>query len=174
MKIAHHCHASAQVIYAAKKDIPCLVLIREPVDAVTSFIIKSNESIGANAALREYLEFYQAVAKCAGKYVLADFETVIADFSKVIGAINAKYRVTFENWAAHSVDEKMVMDEVERLNRIRNKTVSTGYGTSATEEELAARRQKKMEIRKTIQDDLCRDLVSECESLYQSLRRQSV
>jgi len=40
VRLAHHLHAPAQVLLAARMGIPCIVLVRDPVDAVASRLIR--------------------------------------------------------------------------------------------------------------------------------------
>jgi hypothetical protein len=95
VKIAHHLHASAQVIYGAKRKIPCIVLVRDPVDAVISFIIR-HPQITAKQALREYKRFYSHIFRFHNWFITALFEEVTRDFGRIIEKTNAKYSTCFE------------------------------------------------------------------------------
>ena len=58
VKLAGHLHASSHVIAAAKKGVPTLVLIRDPIDVITSYIIFRGLSLTVKQAFRYYIRFY--------------------------------------------------------------------------------------------------------------------
>src|ERR687890_1887029 len=86
VRIAHGLHVPAQVIRAATWQIPTLVLIRKPKDAVLSFAIR--DTISVDQALRYYLSFYETAEVYRDAYVLGLFEEVTEDFGEVIRRIN--------------------------------------------------------------------------------------
>jgi hypothetical protein len=59
--IADRMHVPAQVVRAARWQIPTLVLIRRPRDAVLSFAVW--DPISVDKALRYYLSFYETSEK---------------------------------------------------------------------------------------------------------------
>ena len=54
VRIAHHLHVPAQIIRAARWQIPSIVLIRDPVDAVASLLIR-HPAMSASRALVYYV-----------------------------------------------------------------------------------------------------------------------
>ncbi len=91
--IAHHLHVPAQVVRAARWQIPTLVLIRKPRDAVLSLTIR--DPISVDQALRYYVSFYHTAEKYRDAYVLGLFEEVTEDFGRVIERVNRKFGTTF-------------------------------------------------------------------------------
>ena len=81
-RIAHHLHVPAQVVRAARWQIPSLVLIRRPRDAVLSLAIR--DPISVDQALRYYVSFYETAERYRDAYVLGLFEEVTEDFGRVI------------------------------------------------------------------------------------------
>src|SRR5690606_25851367 len=60
VKLAHHLHAPAQVIAAARWNVPCLVLIRNPCDAALSFHVRA-PVLSLAGALQSYTRFYRRI-----------------------------------------------------------------------------------------------------------------
>jgi len=87
--IAHHLHVPAQVVRAAQWQIPTLVLIRRPRDAVLSLVIR--DPISVDQALRYYISFYETSEKYRDAYVLGLFEEVTEDFGQVMKRINDRF-----------------------------------------------------------------------------------
>ena len=94
IKPGHHLHVPAQIMRACQLNKPVISLIREPQDAVTSFLIfQSSEN--ATLYLKLYIDFYKALIPYRKQIVIADFKTVTGDFNSVIKRINQKYGTQF-------------------------------------------------------------------------------
>lgn len=95
--VAYHLHVPAHVIRAVRWNIPTLVIIRDPRDAVSSALVRDPHT-SVKAHLYRYLVFYQTLNAYRDDIVVADFEEVISDFSAVIDRINAKYATQFQRF----------------------------------------------------------------------------
>src|SRR5262245_46866446 len=81
--IAHHLHAPAQVIAAARRGTPTIVVIRPPDDAVVSLLLRA-PGWRADEAYAEYLRFYARILPYRERFVVATFAEVVADFGAVV------------------------------------------------------------------------------------------
>ena len=89
LNFAHHTHSPLNVELAIKLEKPCLVLIREPVSAITSFAIYSGARISAVA--QRYLEFYKDINTWSPAILIADFDVIVANINIVIAKLNQQY-----------------------------------------------------------------------------------
>jgi hypothetical protein len=97
IKIGHHTHAAAQVIASARKNIPTIVLIREPESAILSYLIGNfDPEIGLEQLLWEFIYFYEPVLPYRDRFVVAPFETVTKDYAHIIHKVNEKYGTQFQ------------------------------------------------------------------------------
>ena len=106
-KVAHHQHAPAQVIRACQWRIPCIVLIREPVEAIVSLKALHLEGwyrrkrrplgfvIGFHLWARAYVSFYASIWPFRDGFVVALFPEVLQDFGQVIERVNAHFGTSF-------------------------------------------------------------------------------
>jgi len=94
VRLAHHLHAPAQVLRAARLGVPAMVIIRDPDDAVLSFIVR-HEAYTLRQLLRSYRRFYRAIDPVRASFVLVTFETVTGDLGKAIAAVNARFGTSF-------------------------------------------------------------------------------
>ncbi len=94
VRLAHHLHAPAQLIRAARRGVPALVLIREPQGAVLSQLIRE-PGVALPDALVAYARFYTCLLPYYDKFVVADFEEVTSDFGSVIRRVNKQFGTTF-------------------------------------------------------------------------------
>jgi hypothetical protein len=95
VRVAHHLHAPAQIVEAARRGTPVLVTVRHPRDAVVSCVIRE-PYVPLGWALDVYARFYRALAARAGDMVFARFEQVTSDFPEVVGRLNDRFGTRFD------------------------------------------------------------------------------
>lgn len=109
VRYASHLHSPINVELGIRNQIPVLVLLRDPLDAVTSHLQFSN-GLSPRLALRSYIMFYERIVPVADQVVLATFETVVSDFGQVILAVNGKFHTTFRRYNTTPDNERVVRD----------------------------------------------------------------
>lgn len=114
--MAHHLHIEAQIIAGARQGLPVIVLVRNPVDAVRSLLLR-HPSTGVNVAFRRYVCFYEAIKKIREKVVLAPFDDVISNFGSIIDKVNSKYGTNYRRFVHNEENVRKVYDEIESINR---------------------------------------------------------
>jgi hypothetical protein len=115
VRIAHHLHAPAQVIWAARQHLPAMVLIRKPADAVLSLLIR-DPSVSVTHEFRRYTRFYSALGPYRNDFVLAAFEEVVSDFGPVIARVNAKFGTAFDRFEHTEDNVHECFRMIEELN----------------------------------------------------------
>lgn len=96
VRVAHHSHSQALVALAVKRNIPALVLIRDPRSAITSLIVR-HPYITPELAIKSYLDFYSLVAKQLDQIILVEFQSITTDFCVVIRSLNEKFATNFNS-----------------------------------------------------------------------------
>jgi hypothetical protein len=94
VRLAHHLHAPAQLIEAARNEVPALVLIREPRGAILSQLIREPD-VAMPDALVAYTRFYSCLLPYRDRFVVGDFPEVTVDFGAVVRRLNAKFGTSF-------------------------------------------------------------------------------
>ena len=96
MRLAHHLHAPAQLLQAARNGgWPPLAVIREPQGAILSQLIREPWS-GASGCPRSLTPaFYERLLPYRHRFVIADFEQVTKDFGTVIRNVNVRFGTDF-------------------------------------------------------------------------------
>ncbi|HSK83481.1 MAG TPA: hypothetical protein VK902_08775 [Rubrobacter sp.] len=164
VRIAHGLHVPAQVIRASRWQIPTLVLIRAPKDAVISFAIR--DPISVDQALRSYLSFYETVEEYRDAYVLGLFEEVIEDFGEVIRRINDRFGTTFSPF---SHDEPNVDGVFARIEKNAKKRFGERSLENKVSRPFASREKLKREVGYELENPKRRDLISRAETVYDRL-----
>jgi hypothetical protein len=158
--LARHIHAPAQIVLAARRNIPTLVLIRKPIDAISSNLIW-NPSISTRQCLRDYVRFYASIRQYENRYVLGKFEEVTTDFGDVIRKINERVGTEFLVFNHTRENEKACFEIIERRNRLMN---------CASELQVArpsrVRNELKASLRAEFDSKKLKDLVNKAEEVY--------
>jgi hypothetical protein len=94
VRVAHHLHAPSQVIFAARRGVPAVVLVRPPEDAVLS-LASWSPHVSLGHALAAYSRFYERLLPYRERCVAAEFRDVTSDLGRVIDAVNARYGTRF-------------------------------------------------------------------------------
>lgn len=108
VNIAHHFHSWPQVAYAVKHNIPTIVLIRKPVDAVIGLCVHSELEHAVPKKLskeqhlvsnfKQYINFYKNIPKHQNSLLVATFEEVTQNFSDVILRFNQKFSKSYNTF----------------------------------------------------------------------------
>jgi hypothetical protein len=114
--MAHHLHAPAQVIAAARWKIPTVVLIRDPDEAACSLAIRA-PSLDLRIALRQYARFYERILPFRDDFVLAPFQLVVSNFGAVIEQVNRRFGSRFEPFAHDEANVRRCFELIEQRNQ---------------------------------------------------------
>jgi len=101
VRLAHHLHAPAQLITAARRGIPVLLLLRDPEGAILSELLYDNVALAD--ALVAYSRFYSCLLPHLDSFVVAEFEQVTHDFGRVIRRLNEHFGTSFSEFL-HSAE----------------------------------------------------------------------
>lgn len=164
--IAHHTHMPAQVLEAAHRGIPALVLIRDVEDAVISILIWKPH-LSVSAALRGYIHFYEPLVPNRSGFVLGTFDEVRTDFGALIVQVNERFGTDFRPFE-HTP---------EHLLRI-GEEIEADFGSRADDLETlermiprpsALREDLKVELRARYRTEAADRLRRRAERIFQAL-----
>ena len=156
LKIAHHMHVPAQVIRAVGWKIPTIVLIRNPRDAVVSFVIR-DPRMSIAQALKCYISFYERIYPYKSDYVLAPFEEIINDYLATIKRVNMKFGTNFQALTPTGKDLENIFRKADNLERGVESKVSRPSST---------RNAAKKELMSQIKSEQYSQLLTTAETIY--------
>jgi hypothetical protein len=162
IRIAHHRHVPAQVIWAARRDLPILVLVRSPLDAVLSRAIRT-PFLSIEQCLRDYIRFYARLVPYQGKFMVSTFDQVVQDYGQVISRLNNRFNTSFGVFehTPENVGEVFEMIEQKNLRRTAGEQVSEATISRPS----PSRKRTKIQLVAKIQAH--HSLLSAAESLYE-------
>jgi len=157
LKIAHHKHSITQLLLAKQYNIPTILLIRHPEQAVVSFVIRE-PCISLKSAFKYWIIFYKKLLKYKEFLVIADFEEVTTDFGKVIERVNQRFDTQFEKFE-HTT--KNIEQCFEKMEAYQNQVNENSIARPSLE-----RKQKKEELRIKLSDPSLQSLKREANQIY--------
>lgn len=98
VRVAHHLHAAAHLMAAARRGIPALVPVRPPEDAILSALIRE-PLVTPRRFLASYVDFYERIRPLGPRLLVATFDEVTGDFGAVIDRVNQRYGTRFARFA---------------------------------------------------------------------------
>jgi len=150
VRIARHLHVSAQILAAARRRLPTILLIRHPHDAVLSTVIRHPEW-EPHQAVREYTRFYRSCFDLRPHFVLGRFEEVTRDFGSVVERLNRRFGASFRSFVHSEDNVRRVFAEVERMDREDTGSASVTEATVGRPSDH--RRHLKSELRARVEGD---------------------
>lgn len=94
VRVSTHIHSPGAIITACRHQIPAIVLIRDPYDAVPS-LMQLMVGTRPSSAIRMWTRYYSVVEPYLDRVVVADFGEVIEDFGGVVRRCNVKWGTAF-------------------------------------------------------------------------------
>jgi hypothetical protein len=164
LHIGRHLHGAPHVLRAVRMGLPTVVLIRDPRDAVLSYLIRRN-TITPHDAVLEYLDFYRTTWPVRDRVVIGTFDRVTSDFGAVIDEVNARFGTSFRRYEATPDNEARAFARVEEMNRLESggQVLETHVGRPSAE-----RGQRKEELRALLDRPRTGAKLREAEQLYRA------
>ena len=94
VRVAHHLHAPAQPLAAARRGVPVLLSVRRPEDSILSALVRE-PFVRPGTLVRSYVEFYERLCDHRSSFVVATFEEITSDLGAVVRAVNERFGTDF-------------------------------------------------------------------------------
>jgi len=172
--IASHLHSARSVRRAVRLDLPVIVLVRDPMDAVASLMVRDRR-VHPWSALKAYERFYRTVVRFRDRVVVARFSDVTDDLASVIDRVNIVAGTQFVPYRPDGVTEARVHAEIDRMERV---FAGGAFDENAVSRPSGQRFEMSHEVRAQLGRPKYQDLIAECRRLHDrvlapSLSRQS-
>ena len=143
LHVGRHLHGAPHVLRAVRLGLPAVVLIRQPRDAVLSYLIR-RDTLTPYDGFVEYLDFYRTAWPAREGFVVAPFDRVVSDFGSVIDEVNCRFGTAFSRYEPTPENEAKAFALVEEMNRLETggEVVETHVGRPS---EARARRKEALQ-----------------------------
>lgn len=143
VKIAHHLHVAAQIRRAVRWDIPTLVLIREPLEAVSSLLVRHPERNPARCLI-EYDRFYRLVMSVQDRCVISDFNDTVSALGAVTDRLNQRFDTSFAAFRETPENVEGVFAQIERQNLLHEDGNTLQLAKPSAKKELPKKKIKEL------------------------------
>ena len=117
VKTVHHTHAAAQVIVAAKMKVPTLLIVKPPLEAALSHMVR--HQVSARPPLIAWIRFHRRVLPYRKQIVVTSFEAMTRDMGAVTRRINEKYGTDFGIFNHTRENEAAIFEKIKQRNLVR-------------------------------------------------------
>lgn len=135
VRVAHHLHAPAQLMEAARRGLPTLMVIREPKGAVLSQLVREPD-VDLVDALYAYERFHVSLMPYRASFLVGDFPEVTGDFAAVVRRLNARFGTSYGEFDGTPAE----LEECNRMVELRPTRSSVLLGFESGEVTLAEAR----------------------------------
>ena len=169
VRVGNHLHCGGQFRLAAHLGVPALALVRNPADAITSYLTYDPSS-AVKVEVYRYCSIYKAVEETSDHNIVALFENVIKDFGVVTDRLNRRFGTSFAIFSHTSESRDRVMSE---LRAAENRRLEVGIGHedvdagTATISDVKARLQ--VPVRERVREADERGALRGCFEVYRRL-----
>ena len=128
VRLAHHLHAPAQLIEAARRRVPALLLVREPRGAILSQLVRE-PGVALRDALVAYTRFHARLLPYLDAMVVADFETVTNDFGSIIRRLNRRFGMSLAEFGSTDANTSECFEFIEQRGSLAPALLGFESGT---------------------------------------------
>ena len=111
-KIIHHFHHEYGILYAILTNIPNMILIRKPDDAVKSLLIR-NKNLDHDDAFLMYYIYYKIVYNYRQSLLIIKFESIINNFNYCVNQVNLRFKTNFIKKKISAIDKKKIFKKID-------------------------------------------------------------
>src|ERR687887_2567283 len=79
VRSAHHTHAAAQVVKAARLGLPTIVIVKRPDEVALSHMVR-HPTVGPATILRAWMRFHRVVASVADRVLVISLDELNTDY----------------------------------------------------------------------------------------------
>lgn len=119
VKAAHHVHLPLQIRMAAKYQVPTIVVIRHPLDAVMSLMTRE-KFLYPWLAILSYTLFYRKIDRYRASFIVADFSTCISEPDKIVELVNMKFKKSFKNGKLTEELQGQLFSRIDQVNQLHS------------------------------------------------------
>jgi hypothetical protein len=161
--VGRHLHGAPHVLRSVRLGLPTVVLIRQPADAVSSYLVR-RPTLTADDALVEYLDYYRTAWRVRDRFVVGLFDQVVTDFGAVITTVNRRFGTAFTPYQPTAENQAAAFALVEEMNReeCRGDVVETHVGRPSEAREV----RKEEVVGALLQRPRTQALLREAEELF--------
>lgn len=109
LKIGRHLHIPQQLVRSVRFKVPIIVLIRQPLEAVSSLAI-GLPNVEVEELLGMYVDFYRCALEYKEECVFSSFDTTTQNFSLAVEQLNDKHLSKFVHASINEEESNTIFE----------------------------------------------------------------
>lgn len=97
LNFSHHTHLIANLERAKREKLPAVVLFRNPLDSVSSLVVKNPQVYKPSECLSDYIAYYRSAKKLLPSAIFIHSDELFSNPLEVLGKINRETGLSIES-----------------------------------------------------------------------------
>jgi len=166
-KISSHTHSISSLKFGIKKKIPIIVVLRDPIDSISSLKIRRS-NLPIEMLIFRYIYFYKFVHKNLKKFMILEFNEYTKEYSQTLKKINKFFNLKLD---VNNIKRESIYDLIDNISLLRGtiKKYEPYNIYKTTLSEKLTQKEKKLKIIKQIKSEKYKILINESYSIYEKI-----
>ena len=163
IRLSSHVHHPSQVKHAVVKGVPVVLVVREPIAVLSSYLTYGPHG-RAPDVLKEYYSYHQELVPYVDRILVLDFDEIVSDMPAVITRINRRFSLKIPPFDQSPENVELVFAEIARQHHLVHPRLESDHVAPRPTE---ARRKIADQYRAALLDPKNNALRERCESVYE-------
>jgi hypothetical protein len=169
LEIASHAHNWTEVALAARRRLPAVFLVRDPVESLASVMVRYAPAFTMSYALEEYARLYERTLPRRDALVVATFAEATSDVRGIVRRVNARFGTALAPFRDDDpAAVEAVVDHIAAYDRRMLGEQAAVGGSSPS----AERNDQKAAYVEQLHRPEYADLLARCRLAYEALARE--
>lgn len=115
--IASHVHQPSQIKYALAHSVPTVLVIRDPVSALASYLVYDRR-FSVSTVIGEYCSYHQQLVPYAERLLICEFEEITSKMPSVIDRINQRFGFQIAPFDDSPSNVQRVMAQIDLRHKL--------------------------------------------------------
>ena len=161
--LSSHVHHPSQLKLAVDRGVPTVLVVREPVAALSSYLTFGQHGRPADV-FREYYLYHRELIPYADRVLILDFEEIISDMPAIIERINHRFSMVLPPFDQSPENVARLFEEIARQHQLVHPRLEPDY---VVPRPTMARREINERHRRELLDPGNDALRLQCTSVYE-------
>jgi hypothetical protein len=163
LQIASHVHQPSQVKLALARGLPTVLVIREPLAALSSYLVYGPH-FSASGVIKEYCSYHRQLLPYVEWLLICEFSDVTTEMSSVIDRINHRYSMTIPPFNQSPSNIEHLLTQIVRQHKLVHPHLDAVQGAPSP---FADRRESSERMRQELRSPGHEAELAEATELYE-------
>jgi hypothetical protein len=169
LRIASHVHHPSQVVLAVARGVPTVLVVREPVSALASYLAYGQHG-RPHTVLKEYASYLRELIPYVDQIMVCTFPEIVSDLSAIIDRINERFSLQIPPFDQSPENVDRVFDEIALNHRLVHRGKNPDF---VAPRPMSARRELSDQARAGLLDPRHSRLLDDALNLYEFFASRS-